>query len=192
MTLSFTPPADWASNIVTGKSFDATTGEGFRLFEQAKAEILRESTFAWDNPSHLAENLPRYGDARLVHPRLGQGGFRVLVLDEYGRQCSITGERTLPVLEAAHIQPYSEYGPHEVSNGVLLRSDLHTLFDKGYMTITNDLRVEVSKRIRGEFSNGRDYYTLHGQKLKIVPSDSSHRPSVTFLEWHYNNCFLGS
>ncbi len=186
------PPEDWASNIVTGKSYDASTGEGLRLFEQAKAEILRDSIFPGESSSRVAEDSPRYGEARLVQPRLGQGGFRVLVLDEYERRCSITGERTLPVLEAAHIQPYSEFGPHEVSNGVLLRSDLHTLFDKGYMTITNDLRVEVSKRIREEFSNGREYYAMHGQHLRVVPSVVSHRPSTTFLEWHQNNCFLGS
>ena len=127
-----------------------------------------------------------------MRPRLGQGGFRVVVLDEYERRCSITGERTLPVLEAAHIQPYSEEGPHDVTNGILLRSDLHTLFDKGYLTVTNDLKVEVSRRIREEFSNGREYYALQGRELKVLPSDRSHRPEARFLEWHQNNCFLGA
>lgn len=181
----FAPPLEWASNIVTGKSYDATAGEGLRLFQQATSAIQTES-------NRFIEDSPRYGEGRLIRPRLGQGGFRVVVMDEYGRRCSITGERTLPVLEAAHIQPYSENGPHEVSNGILLRSDLHTLFDKGYMTVTTDLKVEVSRRIREEFSNGREYYALHGQELKILPSDRSHRPATQFLEWHQNNCFLGS
>jgi putative restriction endonuclease len=123
---------------------------------------------------------------------IGQGGFRVSVLDEYQRRCAITGERTVPVLEAAHIQPYSELGPHAVSNGLLLRSDLHALFDKGYMTVTNDLRVEVSSKIREEFSNGRDYYALHGRELKVLPADYACRPQLEYLEWHQNNCFLGS
>lgn len=188
----FNPPLEWASNIVTGKSYDATTGEGLRLFEQAKSAILSQSAIIQTESNRLAEDTPRYGDERLVSPRLGQGGFRVVVLDEYARRCSITGERTLPVLEAAHIQPYSEDGPHDVSNGILLRSDLHTLFDKGYLTMTNDLRVEVSRRIREEFSNGREYYALHGQELKVLPSEIAHRPAVRFLEWHQNNCFLGS
>ena len=185
-------PNDWSPNIVTGKSYDATTGEGLRLYEQSKLEIMASSTAVSTQPNRLAEDSPRYGEERLVRPRLGQGGFRVVVMDEYERRCSMTGERTLPVLEAAHIRPYAEEGPHEVSNGILLRSDLHTLFDKGYITITNKLHVEVSPRIREEFSNGREYYALHGLKLKVLPSDLSRRPAVRFLEWHQNNCFLGS
>ena len=64
----------------------------------------------------------------------------------------------MPVLEAAHIKPYNLVGRHEISNGLLLRSDLHTLFDLGYMTVTpDDLRVRVSRRIHDEFENGREY-----------------------------------
>lgn len=64
----------------------------------------------------------------------------------------------MPVLNAAHIKPYAEDGPHEVRNGLLLREDLHTLFDRGYMTITKDYRVEVSKRIKEDYGNGKEYY----------------------------------
>lgn len=72
------------------------------------------------------------------------------------RRCAATGERTLPVLEAAHVRPYAEGGRHELSNGILLRSDLHTLFDSGYLTITPNYHIEVSRRIRDEFENGRE------------------------------------
>jgi putative restriction endonuclease len=99
-----------------------------------------------------------FGKELTTRPRLGQGGFRVMVMDEYSRRCAITGEKTLPVLEAAHIKPYAENGPHQVSNGILMRSDLHTLFDNGYMTLTKEFNIEVSRRIREEFSNGREYY----------------------------------
>jgi len=79
----------------------------------------------------------------------------VIVTDAYERRCAITGERTLPVLEAAHIKPYSSGGPHEPENGLLLRSDLHTLFDQGYVTVdAHQLKVVVSSRIREEFENG--------------------------------------
>lgn len=98
---------------------------------------------------------PRNGQPTLVFPRLGQGSFRVLVTDAYGRRCAITSERTLPVLEAAHIRPYTLQGPHEIKNGLLLRSDLHKLFDGGYITVDpNDLSVVVSRRIREEFEKG--------------------------------------
>jgi putative restriction endonuclease len=68
----------------------------------------------------------------------------------------------LPVLEAAHIRPHGSGGPHQPENGLLLRSDLHTLFDQGYMTVDADeLKVVVSGRIREEFENGRDYKPSH-------------------------------
>ena len=119
----------------------------------------------------------------LVLPRLGQGAFRVLVTDAYRRRCAITGERTLPVLDAAHIKPYSESGPHRLDNGLLLRTDVHTLFDAGYLTVTPDLRVRVSRRIREEFENGRDYYALDGRKL-TGPVASAPPPKREYLEWH--------
>ncbi|PSO48774.1 MAG: hypothetical protein BRC33_08750 [Cyanobacteria bacterium SW_9_44_58] len=48
----------------------------------------------------------------------------------------MTGERTLPALDAAHIKPYAQSGSHTISNGLLLRADLHRLFDRFYITIT--------------------------------------------------------
>lgn len=90
----------------------------------------------------------RYGEPYLVQPRLGQGAFRVLVTDSYRRRCAITGEKTLPALEAAHIRPYSYGGSHEASNGLLLRRDLHSLFDAGYVTVTPRHRFVVSRRIK--------------------------------------------
>ncbi len=132
----------------------------------------------------------RYGAEYLTHARLGQGAFRVLVTEAYERRCAITGERTLPVLEAAHIKPYSETGPHLISNGLLLRSDLHILFDDGYVTVTEDLRIEVSKRIKEEFENGREYYRYRGKPLLVVPGGWEERPSVEFLRWHNEHMFL--
>jgi hypothetical protein len=61
--------------------------------------------------------------------------------------------------------------PHELSNGILLRSDLHRRFDLGYLIIDpGDDRIMVSRRIREEFENGRDYYRLHGQPV-AAPAD---------------------
>ena len=89
------------------------------------------------------------------------------VTDAYARRCAITGEKTLPALEAGHIRPYAKNGPHEIRNGLLLRSDLHNLFDLGYLTVTLDYRVNVSRRIKEEFENGRDYYALHGASVMM-------------------------
>ncbi len=185
----FEPPADWSANIVMGKAYDATIGEGLKLYEQARAAIISAGQQSEFQPIRVGEETARYGNEQLIRPRLGQGGFRIVVMDEYERRCSITGEKTLPVLEAAHIRPFAEEGPHDISNGIFLRSDLHTLFDRGYITIANDLKVVVSDRIREEFSNGKEYYAMHGRELKVVPRLPSHRPAAEFLEWHQNHCF---
>jgi putative restriction endonuclease len=183
------PPSDWPPSALTGKSYDATVGEGLRLYEKAREAVAH--VFLDPLRSYMAvEERERYGSDQLIMPRLGQGGFRVVVMDEYERRCAITGERTVPVLEAAHIRPYSEDGPHKVSNGLFLRSDLHTLFDRGYLTITRDYRVEMSRRIREEFSNGREYYALSGRPLSVLPKLQVHCPGKEFLEWHQEHCFL--
>ena len=67
----------------------------------------------------------------------------MLVTDIYHRRCAVTQERTLPALEAAHIRPYGEGGEHEPRNGLLLRRDIHSLFDAGYVTVTPSLHFEV-------------------------------------------------
>lgn len=94
-------------------------------------------------------------------------------------------------MEAAHIQDFACNGPHEVQNGVLLRSDIHTLYDKGYLTITSDYHVEISRRLHEEFGNGKIYYQFHGKKLQVIPEVNELRPAKEYLEWHNENRFLG-
>jgi putative restriction endonuclease len=138
----------------------------------------------------MVEAGARFGEPHLIRPRLGQGAFRVLVTDIYGRRCAVTQERTLPALEAAHIRPYGDGGEHEARNGLLLRRDIHSLFDAGYVTVTPDLNFEVSRRIREEFDNGRHYYALHGKQIE-PPKEIDQRPDPRALSWHNENCFRG-
>jgi putative restriction endonuclease len=139
----------------------------------------------------MQEPQPMYGKSILAKVRLGQGAFRVLVTDAYTRRCSVTGERTLPVLEAAHIKPFAVAGPHIISNGLLLRSDVHKLFDSGYLTITSDHKTEVSKRIKDEFENGKEYYQFHGKSLLYLPAENTDRPRAEFIQWHNENVYKG-
>jgi putative restriction endonuclease len=94
----------------------------------------------------------------------------------------------LPVLEAAHIQPFANGGPHDVPNGLLLRADIHRLFDSGYVTVTPDLKFEVSRHLREEWENGRIYYALQGQEVAI-PRFSADQPDPAYLRWHNANVF---
>lgn len=177
----------WHGPIVAGKNFDLSTPEGGRIWDS-----LSEALAGWDDgkmTGSAVEEIRRFGAPRLVEPRLGQGAFRILVTDAYARRCAITGEKTLPVLEAAHIRPYSHDGPHRTDNGLLLRSDLHILFDRGYMTVTPDLNVEVSPHLESDFGNGRIYYALQGQQLRVLPENLGDRPLREFLEWHNSEIF---
>jgi len=177
-------PASWARNIVSFKTYSTGDAEGLALWEAASQHLLGQ------RGSGLAEPPARFGEPHLVRPRLGQGAFRVLVTDIYERRCAVTRERTLPALEAAHIRPYNQGGEHEAHNGLLLRRDIHSLFDAGYVTITPDLRFEVSRRIKEEFENGRHYYALHGQTI-TPPKSPDQRPDAAALGWHNVERFKG-
>jgi putative restriction endonuclease len=128
------------------------------------------------------------GAPQLVRPRLGQGTFRVVVTQAYGGKCAVSKEHSLPVLEAAHIKSFTEGGPHDVANGLLLRADIHRLFDGGYVTVTQDLRFEVSRHLNEEWENGKIYYALHGQAI-AVPRMNADRPDPRYLSWHNENVF---
>jgi putative restriction endonuclease len=175
-------PPDWKSNIVQGRGYDLTTEPGLSLWAQLQtARAVR---------LEVREESARYGSPALLFPRLGQGSFRVIVTDAYERRCAVTNERTLPALDAAHIKPYADSGGHRVENGLLLRRDIHALFDRGYITVTPELLVEVSRRIREEFENGRDYYKLHGGRVR-PPTSPILRPSAESLRWHNEKVYRG-
>jgi putative restriction endonuclease len=177
-------PDSWARTVVRYKTYSTDDPEGRALWERVSGHL------GWAPATGLAEAGARFGQPQLVQPRLGQGAFRVLVTDAYDRRCAVTRERTLPALEAAHIRPYSEGGIHEAPNGLLLRRDIHSLFDAGYVTVTPDHHFEVSGRIREEFENGRDYYALHGARV-TKPKQRGWGPDPTLLAWHNVNRFKG-
>ena len=170
----------WSPNIVSFKTYSTGDAEGLALWEAVNERLSRAPK--------VMEPEGRYGPPHLIHPRLGQGAFRVLVTDIYRRRCAVTLEKTLPALEAAHIRPYGDGGAHEARNGLLLRRDIHSLFDAGYVTVTPDLRFEVSRRIREEFDNGKHYYALHGHSIE-PPADAKLHPDPEALLWHNEQCF---
>ena len=187
-------PEDWHENIVQGKTYASDSILGRRLLQQVQDAIrLHDVRIETENGKGSAKSKqaePRYGSTTMVRPRLGQGAFRIVVTDAYARRCAVSGEKVLPVLEAAHIRPYGQGGAHEVQNGILLRSDLHTLFDRGYLTITPVHHIEVSKRIHSEYENGKEYYALHGRKI-FLPRRSADLPTEENLQWHNENVFAG-
>lgn len=187
-------PENWSKSIVQGKSYstDETIGQSiWKKIEEILPKYLFLSPADEGKNQLLLENIesPAYCQSVLTKVRLGQGAFRVMITDAYSRKCSITGEKTLPVLEAAHIKPYSKSGPHFTSNGILLRSDIHKLFDLGYITVTKEYDIEVSNRIKEEFQNGKEYYQFHGKKLSHIPQRTLDKPNINYIDWHNSNIF---
>ena len=182
-------PPSWSSNIVSGKAYGADDPSFLKLWDFTLRQNRTSLEIA--DPGAVPMDEKRYGEEYIARARLGQGTFRMLVMDAYQKRCSMTGERVLPVLEAAHIKPYAELGPHQTSNGMFLRSDLHALFDQGYITVSPDHRIEVSRRIREDFNNGRVYYALHGQPLLVLPERTIDRPAREHLDWHNEKRYLG-
>jgi putative restriction endonuclease len=182
-------PASFSLNIVQGKTYDLDTGDGRDIAVALDDRLRARATVSVQR--NVAEGVVQkmFSDPILVRRRLGQGAFRVLVTDTYERQCAVTREHTLPILEAAHIRPVTQAGEHLVTNGLLLRTDVHRLFDLGYVTISPDLRVRVSKRLDEDWRNGKVYYAYDGQSIN-VPKDSSCRPDLRMLEWHADTIFL--
>jgi putative restriction endonuclease len=149
-------PRDWHRNIVSGRAYDLTRGEGATLWRSCLERAERQAV-PW---VHEGLERARHGKPQLIQPRLGQGAFRIAVLDAYGQACAVTTEHSLPVLEAAHIRPWGMGGEHAIRNGIPLRRDLHRLFDLGYVTIRPNHRLAVSDALRDDYENGRTYYEL--------------------------------
>ncbi|MES1933278.1 hypothetical protein T35B1_11742 [Salinisphaera shabanensis T35B1] len=103
--------------------------------------------------AHHPEPQPTGADFRRVARvrqtvREDQAGFRARLIEHYGLRCMVTGVTTAAVIEAAHIAPYGGRATNTVENGLLLRTDIHRLFDAGLMSIDpQTLRLEFAESV---------------------------------------------
>ena len=180
------PPVSFHSNIQTGKGYHIADEP--RLWDEVYFR-LQNNSFK-PGAGEASPMYVRQGAPRLVQPRLGQALFRRLVTDAYGRRCAASGERVLPVLEAAHVVPHARGGRPALDIGLLLRTDLHRLFDAGYMTVDPDeRRLIVSRRLKSEFHNGVEYLRLNGTPL-AVPAPGFPAPSRENPAYHAEHVFI--
>lgn len=175
------PIPDWPRNVQRYKGYSDEEEIGRYLWAEVHLRLSLRNIPAME-PELVADG-SRFGQPQMVMPRLGQGAFRVIVTDVYNRRCALTNSHVLHILDAAHIRPYADGGSHSPRNGLLLRQDVHTLFDRGYLTVTPDYRVEVSRRLKEEFDNGKEYYALQGKTI-LLPGNPAFRPSPEQLVWH--------
>lgn len=181
-------PGDFAKNIVNFKGYDlATTGKHVDVMLD---DMLGHSEVRIDDELGRAQVVPGpvFGRDRLVRNRVGQQAFKGLVLTSYGRRCAITGNHIAPTLQAAHIRPVSADGENRVDNGLLLRSDVHTLFDLGYLGLNPRHELQVSPMLRQEWGNGSEFYERAGRAIE-VPGARVDRPSRQAVEWHLDTVF---
>lgn len=177
-------PENFAPQTVVGKGYSTEADDGRRLWNAVQERLA----VAVRGPiPQLGE---RWGAPTLLRRRLGQGAFRMAVTDGYARRCAISGEKTLPILDAAHIRSYADGGEHDVANGLLMRTDIHRLFDLGYVTVTPGGRFAVSERLKADFNNGVHYYAMQGREI-APPRAGYAAPSQDALRWHRENRYLG-
>lgn len=176
-------PRGWSPSVQRGKTYDLSATDGKELWREVSDRLLGMRV-----AEASARKLPGGYASSTVRRRVGQGIFQSRVMDAYERQCAVTRERALPALDAAHIKPFSLTQENHIQNGILLRSDVHRLFDTGYMTVTPGYHVEVSEHVRTDFNDGDNYFKLHGERI-WVPVDPKDRPGRGYLQWHNENQF---
>ncbi len=115
--------------------------------------------------------------------RKGQSAFRSDILKTYNQRCCISGEIVSEILQAAHIQPYLSEASNHIQNGLCLRADLHGLFDRGLISISEDYKVITSERLKGS-----SYEPLHGKSIWL-PDDLVQRPSLEAIAYHRSEFF---
>lgn len=125
--------------------------------------------------------------SRLVRDRL----FRRRVVEAYDARCAMTGLKLIngggrAEVEAAHIRPVDRGGPDIVTNGIALSGTVHWMFDRGLISLNDDLEILVSRQ-----ANDRDSIRslLNNTGFANHPQRAQERPHPAFLAWHREHCF---
>jgi hypothetical protein len=148
----------------------AKPGDTFKRYD---VEIHQSDIDRSPPPSGIADQEDRRKRVeRRIAVRRGQPAFRDALMDAYERRCAISGCEIEEVLEAAHINPFMGDHTNRVTNGLLLRADVHTLFDCGLVTVNADYSIDAPKHIR-------DHYKL--RETLFLPTDPAQRPDPKAL-----------
>lgn len=181
--LGIAVPAGWADGYFM---FEGVREDGFWAKGSTAADVLISDAenIAEDHAGAVPTDDydARRRVTRQIVARRGQKGFRAALFAAYDGACAVTGTAAAVVLEAAHIRPYRGPESDVVNNGLLLRADIHTLFDLGMLAINPQTRtIAVSAELAGT-----PYEELGGKALR-EPSNPLQAASVEALEsaWTY-------
>jgi putative restriction endonuclease len=172
--LGLAKPVSWEAGYFRFESMpQALPHDAKRLIARAQAEFDEQS--AADIPDNDEDARDRV--AREVVARRGQSTFRTALIAAYLGRCAVTGCNAQQVLEAAHLRPYRGPAWSVVTNGLLLRADIHSLLDQQLLAPEPDTRtIRISKHLMGT-----PYEELSGRPL-ADPVASSQRPTIHVLE----------
>lgn len=125
--------------------------------------------------------------SRIVRDRV----FRRLVLRAYDERCAITGLKLIngggrAEVQAAHIRPVEANGPDTINNGLALSGTAHWMFDRGLISLSDDLEILVSRQANDPDSI---HAVINRSKRALLPGRSADRPHPHFLAWHREHCF---
>ena len=143
----------------------------YQLASTRRADPLTEAL----ERAGLSEDKEEERVLRAILTRRGQPEFRAALMRSYKGRCCVTGCNVEAVLEAAHIVGHAKGVNYNVTNGMLLRADIHTLFDLGLMTIDREYRIRISGTLAGH-----DYTSLEGQ-LMTLPDNRDEWPDARGL-----------
>lgn len=151
---------------------------------QRLPDLLREEPTPFVD---AARDRVSYYSSRLVRDRV----FRRVVLDAYDCRCAVTGLKFIngggrAEVEAAHIKPVDHNGPDDIRNGLALSGTAHWMFDRGLISLADDLQILVSRHVNDADSVWK---LLNVSKRAEAPRNPAHRPHPGYLAWHREYCF---
>jgi hypothetical protein len=162
-------PKEILSNPKGISTATAALLSAFDIPPQTMVQTFEEQATGYDepyNPTNISDGRRRMF-AEIVR-RQGQQAFRNRLLSAYGNQCAVTRCRTEWVLEAAHITPYRGIKTNAVQNGLLLRADIHTLFDLALISIEpRKIRIRVSSLLDGSHYVKFDGKSRYSQVVRL-------------------------
>jgi len=125
--------------------------------------------------------------SRIIRDRV----FRRIVLDAYDRRCAITGHRFIngggrAEVQAAHIKPVEALGPDIITNGIALSGTAHWMFDRGLISLSDELEVLVSRQVNDVESL---WGLVNNTRRAAIPANPAHRPHPSYLAWYREVCF---
>jgi putative restriction endonuclease len=161
--------------------------------------LPRKGALAVSPPLHLLreEQTPFGGDierervSHFVSRPVRDRVFRRLVLDAYDQRCAVTGLKFIngggrAEVEAAHIKPVEHRGPDDIRNGIALSGTAHWMFDRGLISLSDDLEVLVSRQVNDIDSVWK---LVNSTRRAAAPANTALRPHPSYLAWHREHCF---